>query len=108
MLSRAHGRPSTTDAIHDNNNNKVPVDWPSVDTITDGNSLRKFLRWLNLSEGREVCNFQINVELVIIIQAHYKHRTLYSSHDAQVSASTSATANCMVHTCIPCLGIPRL
>src|SRR5712671_5508281 len=35
-----------------------------------------------------------------------RSRTLYSSYDAQVLASTSATANRTVCTCIPRLGIP--
>ena len=51
------------DAIH--NNKKAPVDWPSVDVITDRHGLRKLLRWLSPSVGREVRDFgRINVELV--------------------------------------------
>jgi len=49
------------DAIHDK---KAPVDWPTVDIITDRNGLRKLMRWLNPSEGREVRDFRIDVELV--------------------------------------------
>ncbi|KAF8490623.1 hypothetical protein F5888DRAFT_1097862 [Russula emetica] len=52
---------AAADAIHDN---KAPVDWPAVDVVTDRNGLRKLLRWLNPSEGREVRDFRIDVELV--------------------------------------------
>src|SRR6266404_1747139 len=41
-----------------------PVDWPTVDVITDRNGLRKFMRWLNPSPGRQVRDFRIDVELV--------------------------------------------
>jgi len=51
---------TAADAIHD----KSPVDWPAVDVITDRNGLRKLLRWLNPSAGREVRNFRIDIELV--------------------------------------------
>jgi hypothetical protein len=51
------------DAIHDNDK-KPPVDWPAVDVITDRNGLRKLLRWLYPSGGREVRDFRIDVELV--------------------------------------------
>ncbi|KAI9448926.1 hypothetical protein F5148DRAFT_987853 [Russula earlei] len=44
--------------------NEAPVDWPSVDVITDRNGLRKLLRWLSPSAGREVCDFRIDVELI--------------------------------------------
>jgi hypothetical protein len=54
---------AAADAIHDNNK-KPPVDWPDVDVVTDRNGLRKLLRWLNPSEGREVRDFRIDVELV--------------------------------------------
>jgi len=54
---------AAADTIHDNNK-KPPVDWPAVDVITDRNGLRKLLRWLNASEGREVRDFRIYVELV--------------------------------------------
>ena len=53
---------AAADAIYDNK--KAPVDWPAVDVITDRNALRKLLRWLNPSEGREVRDFRIDVELV--------------------------------------------
>ena len=53
---------AAADAIHENK--KAPVDWPDVDVITDRNGLRKLLRWLNPSEGREVRDFRIDVELV--------------------------------------------
>ena len=52
---------AAADAIHDK---KAPVDWPAVDVVTDRNGLRKLLRWLNPSEGREVRDFRIDVELV--------------------------------------------
>jgi hypothetical protein len=42
----------------------APVDWPMVDVITDRNGLRKLLRWLNPSPGREVRDFRIDVELM--------------------------------------------
>jgi len=66
---------SAADAIHDK---KAPVDWPAVDVITDRNGLRKLLRWLNPSEGREVCDFRIDVELVgakTIILGRWEGRT---------------------------------
>ncbi|KAI0292832.1 hypothetical protein B0F90DRAFT_1644649 [Multifurca ochricompacta] len=50
------------DIIHDKK--KAPVDWPTVDIVTDRNGLRKLLRWLNPSAGREVRDFRIDVELV--------------------------------------------
>jgi hypothetical protein len=53
---------AAADAIHDNK--KEPVDWPAVDVVTDRNGLRKLLRWLNPSPGREVRDFRIDVELV--------------------------------------------
>lgn len=53
---------AAADAIHDNK--KAPVDWPAVDVISDRNGLRKLLRWLNPSPGREVRDFRIDVELV--------------------------------------------
>jgi hypothetical protein len=49
------------DAIHDK---KAQIDWPTVDVITDRNGLRKLLRWLNPSPGREVRDFRIDVQLV--------------------------------------------
>jgi hypothetical protein len=52
---------AAADAIHDD---KAPVDWPTVDVITDRNGLRKLLRWLNPSVGREVRDFRIDVQLV--------------------------------------------
>ena len=61
----------TTDAIC---NKKALVNWPAVDIITDCNGLCKLLCWLNLLEGREVCDFQINVELIgikIIVLGHW-------------------------------------
>lgn len=53
---------AAADAIHEKK--KSPVDWPAVDVVTDRNGLRKLLRWLNPSEGREVRDFRIDVELV--------------------------------------------
>jgi hypothetical protein len=50
---------AAADAMH-NQEVTPPVDWPAVDVIADRNSLR----WLNLSPGREVCDFRINVHLV--------------------------------------------
>lgn len=50
------------DAIH--GQKAAPVDWPKVDVITDRNGLRKLLRWLNPSPGKEVRDFRINVQLV--------------------------------------------
>ena len=53
----------SADAIHNNKN--APVDWPSVEVIADRHGLRKLLRWLSPSAGREVQNFDwIDVELV--------------------------------------------
>ncbi|KAI0251097.1 hypothetical protein BJV78DRAFT_1154696 [Lactifluus subvellereus] len=52
---------TAADAIH---GKKAPVDWPTVDVITDRNGLRKLLRWLSPSAGREVCDFRIDVDLL--------------------------------------------
>lgn len=52
---------ASADAIH---GKEAPVNWPAVDVITDRNSLRKLMRWLSPSEGKEVCDFRIDVELV--------------------------------------------
>jgi hypothetical protein len=63
--------------IHDNNN-KAPVDWPSVDVITDGDGLCKFLCWLNPLEGREEHDFRIDMELVRakrIVMSRWEGRT---------------------------------
>jgi hypothetical protein len=51
-----HGHKAATTA--------APVDWPTVDVITDRNGLRKLLRWLNPSPDREVRDFRIDVQLV--------------------------------------------
>jgi hypothetical protein len=47
---------STIDANH------VPVDWPSVDLVTDRNGLRKLLRWV-VSNGRRTKDWRIDVQL---------------------------------------------
>lgn len=68
---------AAADAIHDDAK-KAPVDWPSVDVVTDRNGLRKLLRWLNPSEGREVRDFRIDVELVgakTIVLTRWEGRT---------------------------------
>jgi len=52
------------DTIHGTKAASAPVDWPTVDVITDRNGLRKLLRWLNPSPGREVRDFRIDVQLV--------------------------------------------
>ncbi|KAH9973930.1 hypothetical protein BJV74DRAFT_782643 [Russula compacta] len=52
---------ASADAIH---GKEAPVDWPAVDVVTDRNGLRKLLRWLNPSEGKEVRDFRIDVDLV--------------------------------------------
>ena len=68
---------AAADAIHDNSKD-APVDWPSVDVVTDRNGLRKLLRWLNPSEGREVRDFRIDVELVganTIVLTRWEGRT---------------------------------
>jgi len=54
---------AAADAIHDQEA-AAPVDWPTVDFITDRNDLRRLLRWLNPSPGREVHDFRIDVQLV--------------------------------------------
>ena len=51
-----HGHKTATTA--------APVDWPTVDVITDRNGLRKLLRWLNPSPGKEVRDFRIEIQLV--------------------------------------------
>lgn len=53
---------AAADVIHENK--EPPVDWPAVDVISDRNGLRKLLRWLNPSEGKQVRDFRIDVELV--------------------------------------------
>ena len=53
---------AAADEIH--GHKTAPVDWPKVDVITDRNGLRKLLRWLNPSPGREVRDFRIDVQLV--------------------------------------------
>ena len=67
---------AAADAIHDNK--KPPVDWPTVDVVTDRNGLRKLMRWLNPSEGREVRDFRIDVELIgakTIVLSRWEGRT---------------------------------
>ncbi|KAH8987697.1 hypothetical protein EDB86DRAFT_3206213 [Lactarius hatsudake] len=54
---------AAADAIHDQEA-APPVDWPTVDFVTDHNDLRKLLRWLSPSPGREVQDFRIDVQLV--------------------------------------------
>ena len=53
----ARGCPSTREAAS-------PIDWPTVDVITDRNGLGNLLRWLNPSLGREIHDFRIDVQLV--------------------------------------------
>lgn len=55
---------AAADALHGQEAAPPPVDWPTVDIITDRNGLRKLLRWLNPSPGREVRDFRIDVQLV--------------------------------------------
>ncbi|KAH9175674.1 hypothetical protein EDB89DRAFT_1903787 [Lactarius sanguifluus] len=55
---------AAADAIHGPKTTASPVDWPTVDVITDRNGLRKLLRWLNPSPGREVRDFRIDIQLV--------------------------------------------
>ncbi|KAI0250395.1 hypothetical protein BJV78DRAFT_1376454 [Lactifluus subvellereus] len=52
---------TAADAIH---GKKAPVDWPTVDIITDRNGLRKLLRWLSPSAGKDVRDFRIDVDLI--------------------------------------------
>ncbi|KAH8993066.1 hypothetical protein EDB86DRAFT_2930349 [Lactarius hatsudake] len=54
---------AAADAIHDQEA-VPPVDWPTVDVITDRNALRKLLRWLDPSPGKAVRDFRIDVQLV--------------------------------------------
>jgi hypothetical protein len=66
---------TAADAIHGKN---APVDWPNVDVITDRNGLRKLLRWLSPSPGREVRDFRIDVNLVgtkTILMTRWEGRT---------------------------------
>jgi hypothetical protein len=66
---------AAADAIHDK---KAPVDWPTVDVVTDRNGLRKLLRWLNPSEAREARDFRIDVELIgakTIVLGRWERRT---------------------------------
>ncbi|KAH9060204.1 hypothetical protein EDB87DRAFT_1831622 [Lactarius vividus] len=51
------------DAIH-GQEEAPPVDWPTVDVVTDRNGLRKLLRLLSPSPGRAVRDFRIDVQLV--------------------------------------------
>ena len=52
------------DAIHGPKAAAALVDWPTVDIVTDRNSLRKLLRWLKPSPGKEVREFRIEIQLV--------------------------------------------
>jgi len=54
---------AAADAIH-SQGTAPPVDWPTVDVIADCNGLRKLLRWINPSPGRELFDFRIDVQLV--------------------------------------------
>ncbi|KAH9175656.1 hypothetical protein EDB89DRAFT_328084 [Lactarius sanguifluus] len=54
---------AAADAIHDQEA-APPVDWSTVDVITDRNGLRKLLRWLDPSPGKAVRDFRIDVQLV--------------------------------------------
>jgi hypothetical protein len=66
---------TAADAIHGKG---APVDWPNVDMITDRNGLRKLLRWLNPSPGKEVRDFRIDVDLVgtkTVILSRWESRT---------------------------------
>lgn len=54
---------AAADAIH-GQEAEPPVDWPTVDIITDRNGLRKLMRWLDPSPGRAVRDFRIDVQLV--------------------------------------------
>ena len=54
----------SADAIHSHETAAAPVAWPSVDVVTDRNGLRKHLRWLNPSPGRQVRDFRIDVQFV--------------------------------------------
>jgi len=55
---------AAADEIHGHKAAAAPVDWPTVDVVTDRNGLRKLLRWLNPSPGKEVRDFRIDVQLV--------------------------------------------
>jgi hypothetical protein len=56
---------AAADAMRDDGKKAPPpVNWPDVDVITDRNGLRKLLRWLNPSQGRQPRDFRIDVELV--------------------------------------------
>lgn len=55
---------AATDTMH--NDKRAPVDWLAVDVITGRHGLRKLLRWLSPSVGREVRKFgRIDVELLV-------------------------------------------
>ncbi|KAH9046232.1 hypothetical protein EDB84DRAFT_1435628 [Lactarius hengduanensis] len=54
---------AAADAIHDEKA-ALPVDWPTVDVVTDRNGMRKLLRWLDPTPGRAVRDFRIDVQLV--------------------------------------------
>ncbi|KAH9060203.1 hypothetical protein EDB87DRAFT_1617708 [Lactarius vividus] len=54
---------TAADAIHDQKA-APPVDWPTVDVVTDRNGMRKLLRWLDPSAGKAVRDFRIDVQLV--------------------------------------------
>ena len=55
---------AAADEIHEAAATEAPVDWPTVDVITDRSGLRNLLRWLNPSPGGRVRNFRIDIQLV--------------------------------------------
>ncbi|KAH9047956.1 hypothetical protein EDB83DRAFT_2227213 [Lactarius deliciosus] len=92
---------AAADAIHDQEA-APPVDWPTVDFVTDHNDLRKLLRWLSPSPGREVQDFRIDVQLVGTktlvlrrweIRPHWDHANRSYGH-AFAAAMTRAAPDC--------------
>ncbi|KAH9046230.1 hypothetical protein EDB84DRAFT_1467266 [Lactarius hengduanensis] len=92
---------AAADAIHDQEA-APPVDWPAVDFVTDHSDLRKLLRWVNPSPGREVQDFRIDVQLVgtktLVLRrwespAPWVHTTRSYGH-AFANAMTRAAPDC--------------
>ncbi|KAI0255088.1 hypothetical protein BJV78DRAFT_1120388 [Lactifluus subvellereus] len=98
---------TAADAIH---GKRAPVEWPAVDVITDRNALRKLLRWLNPSAGREVCDFRVDVDLIgtkTILLSRWENRT-YEPPTGRIFGSAFEDAmTCPAPGCPSCFGHHR-
>ena len=94
------------DAIH--NNNKAPVDWPSVDVIADRRGLRKLPTLAQPVGGKEVRDFgRIDVE---VIGANLKTIVLtrWERRPSQPPAHGELWVPLWGRNGARCAGIPRL